>query len=67
MKNPLTEVLPERYRKVAYAVLFVAALVYAAYQTGDGDWLEAVGALLTSLLGATAASNTGTSGRRRRV
>lgn len=58
--NPLTDVLPERIRKYAYAVLFVAALVFAVYQASDGNWVEFTGGLITALFGATAASNTGT-------
>ena len=61
--NPLTDALPAKYRKIAYAVLFVAALAVAAYQGSEGDWWEAAGALLTSLVGALATSNT-RSGRR---
>ena len=57
-KNPLTNVLPKKVRRYAYALLFVAALVFAAYQASDGDWLVFTGAVITALLGATAASNT---------
>lgn len=56
--NPLTDVLPARVRQIAYALLFVAALVFACYQASDGDWLTFTGGLITALLGATAASNT---------
>jgi TRAP-type C4-dicarboxylate transport system permease small subunit len=59
--NPLTNVLPERMRKVAYAVLFVLALAFAAWQAAQGDWTAFVGGLITALFGATAASNTATS------
>lgn len=59
--NPLTDVLPAKVRKIAYAVLFLAAIVFAAFQAADGDWVELVGGLITALLGATAASNTNTS------
>jgi hypothetical protein len=55
--NPLTDVLPAKVRKFAYAILFVAALVFAVYQASDGDWVTFVGGLITSLLGAVAASN----------
>lgn len=58
MKNPLTDVLPAKIRRAAYAVLFVAALVFAAFQAADGDWIEFAGGLITSLLGALATSNT---------
>ena len=58
--NPLTDVLPARVRQIAYAILFLAALVFACYQAADGDWLVFAGSLITALLGATAASNTDT-------
>lgn len=57
--NPLTDVLPEEVRKVLYAVLFVLALAFAAWQAAGGNWLEFAGGLITALFGATAASNTG--------
>lgn len=56
--NPLNDVLPARARKVLYAVLFVLALAFAAWQASDGDWVEFAGGLITALFGATAASNT---------
>lgn len=58
MPNPLTDALSPTVRKYAYAVLFVAALVFATYQAADGDWLVFAGSLVTALLGALAASNT---------
>lgn len=57
--NPLVDVLPPQVRKVLYAVLFVAALIFGLWQAAEGDWAEFVGGLLTSLLGLMAASNTG--------
>lgn len=56
--NPLTNVLPARVRQIAYAVLFVASLVFAVYQASDGDWATFAGGLVSALLGAVAASNT---------
>lgn len=58
--NPLADLLPARVRQIAYAVLFVAALVFACYQAADGDWLVFAGSVITSLLGALAASNVST-------
>lgn len=55
--NPLVNVLSPGVRRILYAVLFVAALVFALFQAADGDWLEFTGSLLTSLLGLVAASN----------
>lgn len=56
-KNPLVYI-PAKYRKAAYVVLFVASLVVAAWQVSDGNVGNFIAALVTSLLGATAASNT---------
>lgn len=58
--NPLNEVLPPQVRKVIYAVLFVAALVWGAFQAADGDWLEFVGGLIVALTGAMAGGNVNT-------
>ena len=55
--NPLTNVIPSRYRKYVYAVLTLAALVYGTYQASDGDWKTFVGGLIVALTTATAASN----------
>jgi len=62
MANPLTDVLPSKFRKYLYALLFVAALVFAIYQASEGDWKLFVGSLLTSLLGLLATSNTPSQG-----
>lgn len=56
--NPLYEILPPKVRRIAYAVLFLLALIFAAWQAAGGDWLEFVGGLVAALLGAMAASNT---------
>ena len=58
--NPLTDALPARVRQIAYAVLFVVALAFAAWQASEGDWTLFAGSLVTSLLGALAASNVNT-------
>lgn len=58
MSSPLTDVLPDKHRKISYAVLFVLALGFAAWQAAQGDWVEFAGGLITALFGATAASNT---------
>lgn len=57
MTNPLTDVLPTKARKYVYAVLALAALVLAAYQATEGDWVAFAVALIGALTGATAASN----------
>lgn len=58
MNNPLTDVLPEKARKYAYAVLFVLALGFSAWQAAGGDWGEFVSGVLAALFSAVAASNT---------
>jgi hypothetical protein len=56
--NPLDGVLPAPIRRALYAILFVAALVFAAFQAADGDWLLFFGSLFPALLGLLAAGNT---------
>ena len=58
--NPLNEVLSPKARRVLYAVLWVAALAFAAWKAADGDWLEAVAGLVTALYGGMAQANTPT-------
>jgi hypothetical protein len=60
MNNPLTDVLPAQVRRYFYAVMFVLALVFAAWQASGGDWVEFAGGLITALFGAVAVSNTAT-------
>lgn len=55
--NPLTDALPPRWRKIAYAVLFVASIVFTAWQFADGDWDQFVAGLFTALVSALATSN----------
>jgi glucose dehydrogenase len=56
--NPLYDVLPQKARKIVYAILFVAALVFAIWQASDGNWEIFVGSLLAALVGLLASSNT---------
>lgn len=58
LTNPLTDVLPRKARKIVYALAFLALLVVTAVQGAEGDWFEAVGTFLTSLVPLLAASNT---------
>lgn len=59
----LTDVLPARVRKYVYAALMLAAIVLAAWQASDGDWLLFAANLLGALGFGTAAANTdGSSG-----
>lgn len=55
--NPLTA-LPVRFRKYAYALLMLAAIVLGAVKIADGDWLEATIYVLGALGFTTATSNT---------
>jgi hypothetical protein len=54
--NPLSA-LPPKVRLYVYAVLGIAALIVAAVQAADGDWLQAVALFLGSLGFGTAGSN----------
>ena len=58
MSNPLTDLIPARYRKYLYAVAFVAGIVLAAYQANGGDWRATVGYLIGAVLAALAHGNT---------
>lgn len=60
-KNPLLDVVPPKARKYVYAVVALAALVFGAWQVSQGDIQLFIGALVTALVTATAASNTATS------
>jgi len=60
MTNPLIDVIPAAARRYVYAAVALAALLFGAYQASDGDWAEFVGAVIATLVSATAASNTGT-------
>jgi hypothetical protein len=56
--NPLTDLIPAKYRKYLYALAFVASFVYAVYEANDQDWKATAGALVGALLAALAHSNT---------
>lgn len=58
MANPLTDILPPKARKVAYAVLFVLGIVFSCFQAAQGDWMVFIGGVFTALLGLLAAGNT---------
>ena len=60
MSTVLTDVLPPKARKYAYAALSLAAVVYGAYTAAHGDWGQVVLSVIGTLTGATAASNTNT-------
>lgn len=56
--NPLTDLVPAKYRKYVYAVVAIAAFVYGAYTAANGDWRAMLPALITAALGALAHANT---------
>ena len=58
MPNPLTDIIPARYRKYVYAGAFLGGLAWTAIQAADGDWRQAVALLAGSLVPLLAASNT---------
>lgn len=62
--NPLT-LLPDRVRLYLYVAFSVAMLAVSAYQAADGDLLQALGLLLGSLVGGTAATHTPRKGHAR--
>lgn len=54
--NPLTAI-PPKARLYVYALLALAAIVVAAIQAADGDWLTALSYVLGALGFGTAGSN----------
>lgn len=56
-KNPLTNIIPMKYRKYLYALAFVAAFVYAVYEANGHDWKRTAGALVGAVLAALAHGN----------
>ena len=58
MENPLAGVLSPATRRKLYALLWIAALGFAAWKAADGDVLEALAGFVTALYGAMAQSNT---------
>lgn len=60
MTNPLTDLIPPKYRRYVYAVVALAALVYGAYEASNGDIRQTVIAVLGALVSSLAHSNTST-------
>jgi hypothetical protein len=56
MDNPFS-VLPAKARSYIYLIAFVAALIVTAILAANGDWLQAVGSFLSSLVALLAKSN----------
>lgn len=62
-QNPLTDLIPARYRKYLYALAFVASFVYAIYEANGHDWQRTIGALVGAVLAALAHGNTATASK----
>lgn len=56
--NPLTDLIPARYRKYVYAVVALAAFVYGIYEATNGDWKQFAIALVGAAASALAHANT---------
>lgn len=56
--NPLTDLVPAKYRKYVYVVAAAALFVFGLWQASEGDWKAFVLALVTALVPTLAASNT---------
>ena len=54
--NPFT-VLPPVVRAYVYLLVFVVGLAFTAWQTAEGNWVEAVASLTGTLTSALAGSN----------
>lgn len=56
--NPLTDLIPAKYRMYLYAVAAAGLFVYSLWKASDGDWSAFAVALVGALAPALAASNT---------
>lgn len=56
--NPLTELIPARYRKYVYLVAAAALLVYGLWEASAGDIRTFVVSVVSALVSGLAASNT---------
>lgn len=56
--NPLTDLIPAKYRKYLYAAVSLAAFVYGIYEAADGDWKQFAIALVGAAASALAHANT---------
>ena len=57
MRNPLADVIPAKVRLYVYAVVFLASLVFAAWQAAEGNVAVFIGSLVSALATALAGSN----------
>lgn len=58
--NPLTDLIPAKYRKYVYAVVALAAFVYGVYEASNGDWKQFAIGLVGAAASALAHANTNT-------
>lgn len=58
MTNPLTDLIPAKYRKYVYALAALLTLGFAAWQAADGNWQTFAVSLLGSLVSGLAHANT---------
>lgn len=56
--NPLTDLIPAKYRKYLYALVSLAAVVYGVYEASNGDWKQFAVALVGLAASALAHANT---------
>ena len=58
--NPiaLLQALPPAVRAAIYCIVWLASVVYGAYEAANGDWHKTLLAVIPALLGALAHANT---------
>ena len=56
--NPLTDLIPAKYRKYLYALVSLAAVVYGVCEASNGDWKQFAIALVGLAASALAHANT---------
>jgi len=54
----LVDIIPAKWRKLAYGLLALAAFAITVWQTADGDWKTALISLVTSAATSVAHANT---------
>jgi len=58
--NPLTDLIPAKYRKYVYALAAAAAVVYGVYEASNHDWKETAIAVVGLVVSGLAHANVGT-------
>lgn len=54
----LVDIIPAKWRKLAYGALALIAFAITVWQTSDGDWKTALISLVTSAYAAVSHANT---------